>query len=337
MESALREVVTELRRRDVDVSTVALSGPGDPTWPGSLTTLGLPRGAIRTARAAGRLRAVVGRDPNAAWVGVGLWAYVPLLAAAPSRTSVTAWEHSVLPWRLAHDKGVRVHSYAARPILSRARRVVAVSPSVAATMTALTRRTPVTTIPNVVDLPTPQVKPPRDDDTLQILCLGSLRRVKAFDVAVQTLPHLPDDARLRVVGEGPERPALTRLAHELEVHHRVEFAGHVDDPRDELRTADVLLHPAHCETFGYSLLEAGSAGTPVVVRDAPAMSDMVPSYAPGIRARGSTPEAFAQAVIGAVEPSAFGSTDYAQAHRRVASDFSAASVGQAWLDLLREG
>ncbi|HYM80224.1 MAG TPA: glycosyltransferase [Candidatus Limnocylindria bacterium] len=62
----------------------------------------------------------------------------------------------------------------------------------------------------------------------ELLCVGRLSPAKGFDDAVRAFAELGRRgivARLTVVGDGPERPALERLAHELGVAERVEFVG----------------------------------------------------------------------------------------------------------------
>jgi glycosyltransferase involved in cell wall biosynthesis len=80
-------------------------------------------------------------------------------------------------------------------------------------------------------------------------------------------PTLPD-ARLLVVGEGPERTALEDLSRALRLS-RVRFAGYV--PEEELArfyaAADLLVHVARQETFGLTIVEAAAFAVPAVVVD----------------------------------------------------------------------
>jgi phosphatidylinositol alpha-mannosyltransferase len=76
--------------------------------------------------------------------------------------------------------------------------------------------------------------------------------------------------RLRVVGDGPERPALERRARAAGLP--VEFLGRV--PRADLprfyREADIFVAPStDGESFGVSLLEALAAGLPIVASRIP--------------------------------------------------------------------
>ncbi len=81
-------------------------------------------------------------------------------------------------------------------------------------------------------------------------------------------------AVLAVVGDGPRRAALERLAE----GHPVRFLGFVAEPDRVARllaTADVALAPGPLETFGLAALEALASGTPVVAAGDGALSEVI--------------------------------------------------------------
>jgi glycosyltransferase involved in cell wall biosynthesis len=77
--------------------------------------------------------------------------------------------------------------------------------------------------------------------------------------------RLPD-LRYLVIGDGPERPALERLAAELGVASRVDFAGQVPhaDALARLREGTVFVMPSTDEAFGVAYVEAMAAGLPAI-------------------------------------------------------------------------
>jgi phosphatidyl-myo-inositol dimannoside synthase len=109
-----------------------------------------------------------------------------------------------------------------------------------------------------------------------ILCLSRLVRRKGQDMLIRALPAVReriDGAALVIVGGGPYRDTLHRLAHQFGVTGHVVFTGAV--PGDELPAhhamADVFAMP--CRTRGAGLdveglgivyLEASATGVPVV-------------------------------------------------------------------------
>jgi glycosyltransferase involved in cell wall biosynthesis len=121
------------------------------------------------------------------------------------------------------------------------------------------------------------VNPPDDvpHDTRVLLAIARLTGQKGIDVAIRALATLPDDTVLVVLGEGPERPALLRLARELGVESRVFLLGRVPDVAAWLGRATLLVHPARWEGFGLGVLEAMLAGLPVVATNVSALPELV--------------------------------------------------------------
>lgn len=90
-------------------------------------------------------------------------------------------------------------------------------------------------------------------------------------------------ARLIVAGDGSQRRALVRLAHELRLHN-VEFVGRVPSDRmPSLYTAaDVFLNAPDIDNMPGSILEAFAAGLPVVTTDAGGIPYIVRHGATGL-------------------------------------------------------
>ena len=80
--------------------------------------------------------------------------------------------------------------------------------------------------------------------------------------AVAALPGV----RYLVIGDGPERPALERLAAELGVADRVELAGQLPHARalERTRRAWLLAMPSVDEAFGVAYVEAMAGRLPVI-------------------------------------------------------------------------
>ena len=104
---------------------------------------------------------------------------------------------------------------------------------------------------------------PLDPDTF--VFVGRLTEQKALPVAFEAFRQV-DGAKLVVVGDGPERVRLTRLAGELGVGDRVTFLG--ARPRDEalryLAGARAAVLSSAWENLPHAAVEALAVGTPVV-------------------------------------------------------------------------
>jgi glycosyltransferase involved in cell wall biosynthesis len=157
--------------------------------------------------------------------------------------------------------------------------------------------------------------PPDDvpDGARVLLAVARLTRQKGIDVAVRTLPSLPDDTVLVVLGEGPERPALEALARDLGVEGRVFLPGRVPDVAAWLRRATLLVHPARWEGFGLGVLEAMLAGLPVVASNVSSLPELVADGETGVLVQPDDPGAFGVGVAHALDRPSFGDAGRARA------------------------
>lgn len=134
-----------------------------------------------------------------------------------------------------------------------------------------------------------------------LLCVCRLALQKGVDTAVRALALLRrahSDAVLLVLGEGPERPALERLASDLRVADAVFLPGRVGDVAAWYRRAEVVVHPARWEGFGLAMLEAMLAARPVVAARAASAPEIVADGETGLLVPPDDPRALAEAVAG---------------------------------------
>ncbi len=106
---------------------------------------------------------------------------------------------------------------------------------------------------------------PRPDAT-DIICLGELRPVKAFDVLIEALSILKASGRrvtATIAGEGPQGPELEALAEHFGIADQVRFVGH-RPAREAFAMGRMLVIPSRAESLPYVVLEAIAAGLPIV-------------------------------------------------------------------------
>jgi N-acetyl-alpha-D-glucosaminyl L-malate synthase BshA len=99
-----------------------------------------------------------------------------------------------------------------------------------------------------------------------LIHLSNFRPVKRVLDCIRILAEVRKhtNARLLMVGDGPERGPAEHLAHTLGVSGHVEFLGKRQQVERLIRLADVLLMPSEMESFGLAALEAMACGVPVV-------------------------------------------------------------------------
>jgi len=114
----------------------------------------------------------------------------------------------------------------------------------------------------------------------RILFVGRLVDKKGVDDLIRALVALPD-ARVRLVGDGPNRSALESFAGSLGVQERVEFLGQLSAERVflEMAHASVVALPSKVGEAGDAdgvpvvIPEAMAVGVPIVVSDAGGLAD----------------------------------------------------------------
>jgi glycosyltransferase involved in cell wall biosynthesis len=119
------------------------------------------------------------------------------------------------------------------------------------------------------DLPSPGELDERGDRPPALVTVGHLvARKRHADVlrALWTLRDRHPELRYVVVGDGPEREPLRRLARELGLSDRIELRGQLapDRARAEAWRASAFVLPSVDEAFGVAYVEAMAGGVPAV-------------------------------------------------------------------------
>lgn len=140
------------------------------------------------------------------------------------------------------------------------------------------------------------------DDRPTIAFLGRLEEPrKGLSVLLEAMPRLLDarpGLRLLVAGPGDPGEALRHTT--ARVRAATEFLGMVSEPDKAslLRSVDAYVAPnTGAESFGIILVEAMSAGAPVVASDLPSFTDVLAGGAAGAMFRTGDPDALAGTVV----------------------------------------
>jgi glycosyltransferase involved in cell wall biosynthesis len=108
-----------------------------------------------------------------------------------------------------------------------------------------------------------------EEDFVVGLC-GAFRPEKAHGdllAAAAALRSRAVAAKVLLIGDGPERPAIERRAAQLGIREHVVITGMQPDVRPYVRACDVMTLVSHAETFSLAALESMALGKPLVLSD----------------------------------------------------------------------
>jgi glycosyltransferase involved in cell wall biosynthesis len=159
--------------------------------------------------------------------------------------------------------------------------------------------------------------------------------IRAFALVAPTQPK----ARLLLVGEGPDRAMLTRLAATLGVSERVVFTGYRRDTANLYGAMDVFALTSARESFGLVLVEAMFAALPTICTATGGMVDVVVDKETGLHVPCGAVEQLAAAMTRLLADAGLRERLGEAGALRAASRFSAAryaaDVAAVYEDVLR--
>ncbi len=113
-----------------------------------------------------------------------------------------------------------------------------------------------------------------------VIYLGRLAKSKRVNHVLEAFAKIKGrikNAKLWIVGGGPEEKNLKRLAEKLGIKENAEFFGRVSQEKkaELLSRAHLMLFPAVREGWGITVLEANACGTPVIGYDVHGLRDSI--------------------------------------------------------------
>lgn len=163
------------------------------------------------------------------------------------------------------------------------------------------------------------------DGEAVVLTIGRLSREKGHADLLKALGLLRTLARpwkLVVVGIGPEKDTLARLAHSLGISERVVFAGFRAEVRGFYGIADVFVLPSRSEGSSNVLLEAMMAGVAIAATSAGGNPEIISDENTGLLTPVGDHQALAAAIARLLTEPVLASRLSAAASAQAAREFS---------------
>lgn len=113
-------------------------------------------------------------------------------------------------------------------------------------------------------------RPEMDETCPRLGMLARLHPVKGVDLFLEALGQLKKEGinfKARIAGDGPELQNLQTLAKRLNILDDIDFPGWVNNKAEFFKSIDILVAPSRSEAFPVLIVEALSAGIPLIVSD----------------------------------------------------------------------
>ena len=135
-----------------------------------------------------------------------------------------------------------------------------------------------------------------------LVYFGGMRKYKRPQEILYLLKNLISkmgNIKLFIIGIGSEEQNMRKLANKLNVQNYVEFKGRISNKElsDIVAFAWMNVHTSITEGWGFSILEASSAGTPTVAYDVPGVRDAIEDGLNGIKVKDGDRKALADAAF----------------------------------------
>jgi glycosyltransferase involved in cell wall biosynthesis len=254
---------------------------------------------------------------------------------------------------LGAGAGAAVARLLVKATYPKARRIIAVSQGVADDLQASfgIRRDRMAVIANPIDVEAIRAQAdsgaPIPVERPYAVTMGRLVPNKNFGMLIEAFARSGIAGKLLILGDGPERDALTRQIEMLGLGGRVVMPGFSANPFPTLARAAFYVSPSNAEGFPNSLLEAMSVGLPVISTNCPSgpsevLADLpreqvAPgvTFAPhGILVAPNDPDAMAQALRAMADPARRDS--YAERAPKRVADFGVARAKNAYWAVIRQ-
>lgn len=125
-------------------------------------------------------------------------------------------------------------------------------------------------------LPSDKIK--RDPGDFLLIQVSGFREMKDQATLIRSLPFLPSNVKLLLVGDGPLRQENENLVRKLQLQTRVSFLGNRPDIPNLLKNADIVVLSSRYEGFGLAIVEGMAAGKPAVASDVGGLHEIVKDY-----------------------------------------------------------
>ena len=156
-------------------------------------------------------------------------------------------------------------------------------------------------------------------------CFGRLVWQKGFEYLIRSIPAVTaavENARLVIVGDGPDRKPLEKLTAQINVSDRVRFTGFMEDVLPWMSRVDVVAIPSVKEGFPVVTLEAMAMAKAIVASNIAGIDEQLKDRYSALMVPPRSPSALADAIISLIQDRQLAADLGKKARRTVERKFS---------------
>ena len=175
-----------------------------------------------------------------------------------------------------------------------------------------------------------------------ILAVGNLTKRKGFDYLIGAMPAILKeypDTHLNIIGEGPRKEILQRLARNLGVEEGLNLFFHDRVSFERLlewyRSCEVLCHPSLSEGFCHPVVEVMATGRPVICTNTNG-SEMVENNINGFFVQTANSEEIANAILKLFSDEELACKMGSEGRKKVEKEYDWSKIGEKYYRVFEE-
>jgi glycosyltransferase involved in cell wall biosynthesis len=174
-----------------------------------------------------------------------------------------------------------------------------------------------------------------DKDAQYLISVGRLIERKGYRYLLKAVSMLPARVELLIIGEGPQKSSLAKLAHELNSGPRVHFLGRLSEEGKfaYLDASDIYVMSSLHEGFGIVLLEAMYCELPLVSTACGGAEDIILENQSGLLCKAADAQDLARKIMILIEDSEKRKR-YGRKGRELCNSYHIAAVSQRYIQFL---
>jgi glycosyltransferase involved in cell wall biosynthesis len=120
------------------------------------------------------------------------------------------------------------------------------------------------------------------ENTLWIGTISELHKTKGLKYVIEAISHIKHNVIFIIIGDGQERESLEKLVSAYKLNDKIFFLGRIESASNYVKAFDIFTLTSITEALPYVVLEAGSAGLPIIASNVGGIPEIIENDKTGI-------------------------------------------------------